>query len=114
MKLQDLTQDSLNQVHDAYHHIAFPGVDRTRHPDCPHEDIRKVQEAVEKGWLRIFEDGWRFGILGWPHTKLRMHVEADGTLKFSISPNADLTGPRKLNTKQKPIIKKLQSWAETL
>jgi len=103
MNFNTLTQEELDRVWNEYHELAF-GLKLTYRETEP---LERFKDYIGNRFCG--SDGYRLGISGWEHTKLRIKVDVDGHMIFNISPNAD-----KLNKEQKKIIKTLETWAKGL
>ena len=99
MKIEDLTQGDLDIIFSAYHSIAFPYANNLH---IIYEDVEKVKRGE-------CTDGFRFGIEGWPHTKLKLNMMLPLKLIWWIYPNGD-----KFSKRQKRILKELDKWAAKL
>ena len=104
MKIDDLTQEKLDKIWKSYNEIAFPGyVFRINIPRL--EDFKNYLTSVYGC------EGYRLGIRGFMHTKLKMVLENDGTLRFWIYEN---TKEDELTKEQRSIIENLKTWANAL
>jgi hypothetical protein len=109
MNINTLTQKELDNFFKEYFEIAY---EKKLTHENPVDSPKSMRETLVQ-CPHLLEDGYRLGILGWGHTKVSPRFESDGTIHWSIKPNADKTGPRKLNAHQKKIIKRLEKWAAT-
>ena len=106
MNIKTLTQIELDQLLCDYNKLAYPNNEAFVFSF----DVERIKRDYKAAYNDVsILDGFRLGVEGWAHTKLRPIISADGQIRWRIIHNAD-----KLTRKQEKIIENIKHYLDGL